>query len=396
LPHRLPAKGGSILLWRAGGTKMTQPEAIPASPEPHRLKLYYEQHEGKLAIAFFAGGFLFDILTLGRVDSWFTIGPEIVYLVVITTVLMQMFFEEGKPPLALENMFAVKRWYYQYRTAIVHFLLGALLSLNTLFFFKSSSLLVSFSFMVALVVLLVANELSRFKALGLAFKFALLGLCVLCFSARVVPVFVGSIGLFVFLLSMLVGSLPLIAIAWLIRDYAPARFAHARIQILIPFGFVLTGFLVLYLFRLIPPVPVSIPFIGVYHGVERTEAGYRLSYERPQWRFWDHGDQKFLARPGDAVYVFFRIFSPTHFSDQVTMRWYWKGKARSWTLQDSIPIKIVGGRELGFRGYGVKSNYQPGDWKVQVETTDGREIGRVYFDLEIAPEAPRSFRIDLE
>lgn len=375
---------------------MTQPEAIPATPALHRLKLYYELHEGKLAIAFFVGGFVFDILTLGRVDSWLTIGQEILYLVVITTALMQIFFDQGKPPRVLERMFVVKRWYYEYRIAIVHFLLGALLSLNTVFFFKSSSLLVSFSFMVVLVALLVANESSRFKALGLAFKFALLSLCVLCFFARVVPVFVGSIGLVVFLLSMLIGSLPLIAIAWLIRDYAPGRFGKARTQILVPFGFVLIGFLTVYLFRLIPPVPVSIPFIGVYHGVERTEEGYQLSYERPRWRFWEHGDQEFLAQPGDAVYVYFRIFSPTRFSDQVTMRWYWKDNTRNWKLQDSIPIRIIGGREQGFRGYGVKSNYQPGKWKVQVETTDGREIGRVYFNLEIAPETPRIFESDIQ
>jgi hypothetical protein len=33
------------------------------------------------------------------------------------------------------------------------------------------------------VVLLLANESRRFQALGLAFKFALFSLCVLCFSA---------------------------------------------------------------------------------------------------------------------------------------------------------------------------------------------------------------------
>ncbi len=76
------------------------------------------------------------------------------------------------------------------------------------------------------------------------------------------------------------------------------------------------------------------------------------------------------------------------------MRWYLKDGARGWTLQDSIPIKIVGGREQGFRGYGFKSRYQAGEWKVQVETTDAREIGRVYFSLEIGPEAPRSFTIE--
>jgi hypothetical protein len=194
---------------------------------------------------------------------------------------------------------------------------------------------------------------------------------------------------------MLVGCVPMAGLAWWIGRNAPDHFRRARNQILVPFGLVLVAFLGFYLVKLIPPVPLSIPFIGVYHAVEKTEEVYRLSHERPPWRFWQNGDQEFLARPDDKVYVFFRVFSPTRFSDQVLMRWYWKEGDR-WTLQDSIPIKIVGGREQGFRGYGFKSNYQPGAWKVQIETTDSREIGRVYFDLEVGLEAPRSFQIDIE
>ncbi len=376
---------------------MEQPKTIPASSgRLHRIKLYYERNERNVAIVSFVGGFIVDILTAERIDSWLLIGQQALYLLVVTTALLQMLFEEGKPPPALANMSVFKRWYYEFRTAIVHFLLGSLISLHTIFFFKSSSLLVSFFVLIILAILLVANEFSRFKALGLPFKFALLSLCVLSFFASVVPVFVGSIGVLVFLLSMLLGCLPLAVIYRRLLIHAPDRVLQARKQIVVPFGLVLVGFLALYLFRLIPPVPLSIPYIGVYHAVERTGDVYRLSHERPIWRFWHHGDQNFLAQPGDNVYVFFRIFSPTRFSDQVTMRWYWKDKAHGWALHDSIPINIVGGREQGFRGYGVKSNYQPGDWKVQVETTDGREIGRVYFRLASAPAAPRSFDFEFE
>jgi len=313
---------------------------------------------------------------------------------VVTAVLTQMFLEPGGPPPALEGMPVVKRWYHRYRTAIMSFLLGTLLNLYTIFFFKSSSLLVSFSFMLLLVFLLLVNELNRFKWLGLSFKFALLSLCGLSFCANVVPVFFGRIGVAIFLLSMGIGCLPMIGLAGWIRIRAPDHFPRVRNQILVPFGLVLIAFLTAYLFRVIPPVPLSIPFIGVYHSVERTQDAYRLSHERPPWRFWHNGDQEFGAQPGDKVFVFFRIFSPTRFSDEVSMRWYWK--ERGWVLQDSIPIKITGGRAEGFRGYGFKSNYQPGAWKVQVETTDGREIGRVYFDLELAPASPRSFEIDIE
>jgi hypothetical protein len=369
---------------------MSQAQAAAVSASGlERLKLYYGRNEGRVAAAFFIAGFIFDMLTVGRIDSWATIGQQAVYLAVITTALLQMLVEQGEPPRQ-PPAFVLKRWYYEYRNALVHFLMGALLNLYAIFYFKSSSLLVSFGFLGFLVIVLLANEVRRVKSLGLSFKFALLSLCLLSFFAYLIPVLVGSISLVLFLLSMLAGAVPLALGAWLVGRSSPARSALARRQILVPLGCVLIGFLGFYFFRLIPPVPLSIPFIGVYHQVERAGDSYRLSHERPVWRFWHNGDQNFYAQPGDKVYVFFRIFSPARFSDQVQMRWQWKDPARGWVTHDTIPIRIVGGREQGFRGYGVKSNYQPGDWKVQVETLDGREIGRVYFELAVVPQAPRS------
>ena len=352
-----------------------------------RIRLYAARNEARLSATFFIAGFLFDIVTLGRIDSWLTIGQQAVYLVVVTLVLMHMLRTEAQPA-QLSSASRMKRWYYDYRNPAIHFLLGALLSAYTLFYFKSSSLLVSFGFLAVLLALLVANELPRFKALGLPFKFALLALCWLSFFAYVVPTLIGQTGLLVFLLSMAVGCVPLAAVAFLRQD--------RKRQVLVPLGCVVIVFLGFYLFRLIPPVPLSIPFMGVYHGVERTEEGYKLTHERPAWRIWHNGDQHFRAQGGDRVFVYFRIFSPGRFSDQVLMRWYFRDGARGWALQDTVPIKIVGGREEGFRGYAFKSNYQFGEWKVHIETLDASEIGRVYFDLEIAPQAERSFTAELD
>jgi len=350
---------------------MTTAAETPSSIE--RIRLYCSRHEGRVAAAFFAAGFVFDMITVGRIDSWATIAQQAIYLGLILAALMQMFFDQYRPPR--------ERWYLKYRSPLVHFLLGALLNLYAIFYFKSSSLLVSFGFLGVLISLLLANELKRIKTLGLPVKFGLLSLCFLSFAACVVPIAFGSMGVAVFLTSMLAGSVPLAAIG-----FAAHPKEAARRQILVPLGCVLILFLAFYFFRLIPPVPLSIPFIGVYHNVERTAAGYRLSHERPAWRFWHNGDQSFVARPGDRVYVYFRVFSPGRFSDELQMRWHWKGPGRGWILQDAIPIRIVGGREQGFRGYAFKSKHQPGDWKVTIETADGREIGRVYFTLELAPE----------
>lgn len=362
-----------------------------------RLRLRLAQHEREVVVAFFAGGFIFDIVTVGRVDSWLTVAQQAVYLAAVTAVLLHMLFEQGAPPLELAGRPRLWHWYYEYRSAAIHFALGALMNLYAIFFFKSSSLLVSFGFLAFLLALVVANESRRFKALGLHVKFALLALCCLSFAAIVVPIAVGSIGTAVFVASMLVGSLPLAGAAWWIRRRRPERFGAARRQILLPAGGMLVAFLVAYLFKVIPPAPLSIPYIGVYHSVERSaEGAYLLGHERPWWRFWHNGDQVFRAQPGDRVYVFFRVFSPARFADRVQMRWFWEPGGRGWLLQDTIPIDIVGGREEGFRGYGFKANYQPGRWKVQVETTDSREIGRVYFTLESVPSEPRLLQSDLE
>ena len=371
-------------------------EAATAASAVERLRLYYARNEQRIATVSFVCGFIFDIVTVQRADHWLAIVQQVAYIAVVLAVLTHMFLEEGAPQADPASQPVLGRWYFRYRTAVIHFLLGTLLNVYTIFFFKSSSLLVSFFFLAFLVFLLWANESEHMKSMGLPFKFTLASLCALCFAANVVPIFVGSIGMSVFLVSMAAGCVPVLGVVWWIRRKKPDLFPRARRQMLVPLGGVLVGFLVFYYFRLIPPVPLSIPFIGVYHAVEKTQDGYRLSHERPIWRIWQNGDQDFLAQPGDRVYVFFRIFSPTRFSDQVQMRWYWKDEERGWVPQDTIPIRIVGGRAEGFRGYGFKSKYQPGEWKVQVETMDNREIGRVYFSLETRPEWPRSFEVDLQ
>jgi hypothetical protein len=163
-----------------------------------------------------------------------------------------------------------------------------------------------------------------------------------------VPVLAGSISLRLFLLSMALGCVPLLLGAWLVGPrFAAALRAGAAARSCCRSAGVLIGFLTFYLFRLIPPVPLSIPFIGVYHQVERAGDSYRLSHERPAWRIWHNGDQHFLAQPGDRVYVFFRIFSPARFADQVQMRWSWNDPARGWVAHDAIPIRIVAGASWG-------------------------------------------------
>ena len=131
---------------------MNETAAAPGRIE--RLRLYYAKNEQRIAVLSFICGFVFDIAMVDRADSWHAIAQQVFYLAVILAALTQMFFEEGQPQPEPAGAFFVKRWYYQYRTALVHFFLGTLLNVYTIFFFKSSSLLVSFGFLAFLAFLL--------------------------------------------------------------------------------------------------------------------------------------------------------------------------------------------------------------------------------------------------
>ncbi|NCN95856.1 MAG: DUF2914 domain-containing protein [Bdellovibrionales bacterium] len=196
--------------------------------------------------------------------------------------------------------------------------------------------------------------------------------------------------------SLLFGVTPIAILSFWILKRRPSLFELCKRQILIPASLITSVFLVLYVFRLIPPAPLSVQFIGIYHDVKKNNDVYELYHEKPWWQFWNEGDQDFQAQPGDKIHVFFRIFSPSKFSDQVRLVWFHKDPKFGWTPQDQIPIQISGGREEGFRGYGLKSNYIPGSWRVKVETLDGREVSRIHFDLELAPERPRRFTLETQ
>jgi hypothetical protein len=358
-------------------------------------KSFYKRHERTWPVLFFIGGFLFDLCMLDRIDSPEVIGQQLLYIILLWAFLLQMLKEE-QVPVILETKGKLKKFYYHHRIEAMHFLFGTLLNAYMIFYFKSSSLVVSFAFLAFLSSLLVVNELPRFRSMGLSFKFAMLALCTYSFCAYVLPTLIGYMSATLFLFSLLIGYMPFVIAGWFSQRRSAVTYELMKTNVMMPATLVLLVYLGAYYIRIIPPAPLSIPYIGVFHSVSRITDGYKLGHEKPFLKFWQTGDQDFEAQPGDKIYVFFRIFSPTHFADQVLLTWLHKDARYGWKEEDRVPIKIVGGRREGFRGFGYKSNYEPGKWRAQVETMDGREIGRIYFDLELASPHEREFYYDTQ
>ncbi len=348
-----------------------------------KILSYYEKNEIKVDIAFFLGGFVFDVFTLADIDDPLSIIQQLFYLLVTGSIL----YLEFLVPAGLAKVPARFEKFWRYRQLAFHFLLGSLLSVYSLFYLKSSSFFSSIVFVLLLLAIMVANELKRIQEGEVDLKMSLFVVCVFSFYSMLIPVLLGFVGLVPFLLALALTGGSVLAVARLLQKKSLDRRILIR-RLVLPSSLTLGLFLFFYLVGWIPPVPLSAQNMGVYHQVEKTNGHFILSHENPWWRFWQTGDQEFWAQKGDKIYFFAKIFSPGRFDDSVIVHWYFKDPRTGWKSTDRVPMRVIGGRRDGYRGYAVKQNYTPGEWRVSLETTDQREIGRLYLTVQNADTNP--------
>jgi hypothetical protein len=200
-----------------------------------------------------------------------------------------------------------------------------------------------------------------------------------------VPIVWQHLGFFTFVFSLILSGVFYYFFYHLLSKYEHLTSRQKLVEVLVPGLVVHVLFFVFYVIGFIPPVPLSLEKIGVYHHITKEQDQYQLKYDRSWWRFWEKGAQTFIAGPQDKIHCFVSIFAPRFFREQVKMEWWMKG-AKGWLKTDSIPFQISGGREQGFRGYTVKSYFDPGRWQVRVLTSDDRELGRIYFTVKKLPD----------
>jgi hypothetical protein len=250
-------------------------------------------------------------------------------------------------------------------------------------------------------VVLVINELPRFRALGPVLRVALLSFTISGYLAYLLPVVFGALRSWMYFLSVVVACAVTYGLWKAFR-----RFTHdpgwTFRRAVLP-GLTIQGvLLVLYLLHAVPPVPLSLKYIGIFHEVskaapESEHAGdYRLAYVQAPSRlphvFAYDGDE-FFARPDDKAWAFIQLFAPTGFNDSVGFAWEYDDPKKGWVpVGTTYFTRLGGGREHGFRTFGFRTVSKAGTYRVMVMTVDNREIGRKTFEVVAdASTEPRTF-----
>ncbi|MBI3357512.1 MAG: DUF2914 domain-containing protein [Nitrospirae bacterium] len=331
---------------------------------------------------FFLSGVMYDTLTLTRIDRLQDNLILLLYLVLLGFLIVlsgRLGVVQAEVETLLSNRSSFTRLLFKarpYYPMAVQFLLGGLFSAYAIFYSRSATLTRTGIFLGILVLLLVGNEFLRNRLSNLRLLVSLYALVCFSFFTFFLPVMIGSIGIWVFLLGAILSVLVTLRVVQLIYQENPDRTKGEAVLTATP-GVALIGLLVgFYFLNWIPPVPLSMKFGGIYREVQRQGDQFVLTYDRKWYEIWKRSENRFPA--DEPIYCFTAIFAPVDLNTTVYHHWYFRANSeRPFTHADKIPIKISGGREGGYRAYSFKQRLDPGDWRVDVEAEDGRIIGRV-------------------
>ena len=269
--------------------------------------------------------------------------------------------------------------------AAPQFAFGGLWSAFLIFYGRSAVFSASWPFLILMSAVFIGNEVFKKYHSRLVFTCTLLFFALFSYTIFVVPMFTGTIGQRMFLLS---GAIATGAFALVIAALAvigPQRMKQSWKGIASGAAGVLVLLNASYFTNILPPLPLALTTAGVYHSVTRDGDVYRAVGEtRPLLtRISLPGAKPVIhVNPGDSLSVYSAVFAPIKLQTKILHIWeHYDNATSEWRRQAVVSYPITGGRDGGYRGYSVKSLPAKGDWRVNIETADGRIVGRVAFSV---------------
>jgi hypothetical protein len=334
--------------------------------------------------ALFAG-LIFDILTLNKPDAVFENVVIIGYLTLsaLTITALQSTFGKLTPGRRLLLL------------SLLQFSFGNLASALMVLYARSGTFTGSAIFIGILALLFLGNEVLRDRYARAHLRITIWFALLLTYSTLIVPVYLGTIGLLTFFVSVLLALGVTFLFVFLLSYIAHISFKKRVRRITTSVVAITIVFVGLYITNLIPPVPLALKNIGIYHSVVPLGDAYIATYEPRAWyEFWRDTNSMYTLQAGAPTFCFSAVYAPGKLEAKIRHRWErYDENVSNWVTVARIPFPIRGGREEGFRGYTQTSQITQGKWRCSVETSRGALIGRT--TITVVEGAPKLQKTDL-
>lgn len=341
-----------------------------------RIRIFVGKYERFIIAGSLLAGFLFDNWLLTSVDVlWNNLLLGSYLLIAAFGISLYHIIEEHK----------LSGWKSKFIGAImpivVQYSFGNLFSGLIIFYGRSAEVATSWIFVIILVLLVAFSEAFSQNYRRFRYQITIWFFLLLAYSAFFLPVIIGAIGPWVFLLGVVLSIGILRGFIFILQALLPNRINRTK-HFLIGMAVIIAGaFTTLYVLNWIPPLPLALKEASVAHSVVRVEGAYVLSVEPKKWWNWySRYHSEYHYSPGEAVYAYSAVFAPTRLDTKVVHEWqHYDEQSEKWQTTNSVTFPISGGRDGGYRGYSLKSALMPGKWRVNVKTDYGAIIGRITF-----------------
>ena len=340
----------------------------------------YERHLSSLALLL---GFIIDSLTLRRIDLFIENAVIIGYLAVAAFCIVIL----NLNTVGRENFFRrMLEKIHPLILIVMQFAFGGLFSVFLVFYSRSASLATSWPFLLILFIHLIGNEVLKKQYTRFNLQVSIYFIALFSYCIFLLPVLIGKMGTGVFVLSGLASIILISFFLFLLRFVV--SYNRRVLFPLIAGVFLSINFL--YFANAIPPIPLSLKEVGVYHSISKTPEGeYVLQHEKERFIERFKSSRSIHVRQGDPLYIFSSIFAPTKIKTAVFHVWQKQDSNGEWISEEKTELPIVGGRDEGFRTYSLKRSLSPGLWRVNIETARGQLIGRVKFEIFAVEALPQ-------
>jgi hypothetical protein len=357
-----------------------------------KLFTWLRKNERHVSTAVFIGGTTSDILTLTHVSISYAVtllGIYTAVAIVATIFEHYLYIHEAEEGPFLRGLRVTLAF-------VAEFMIGCLLSGCLVFYTRSAAITASWPFVLLLVAVLFGNEFFRNYRERLAFRMTLLFFTLYAYTIFTLPTILHHIGSDTFLESSLVTIGVFIIFLIGLACAGWKRFTQSFGEIVLGVASVLVVVNVSYFTGIIPPLPLSLSDVGVYHSIAiinaSGDAEYQVQAEASTDPWWDIANivpETVNITQGESISVFSAIFAPTSFSTAVVNRWQeYNPQTHTWDTKAVIAFPIKGGRLGGYRGYSTLSGLSAGKYRVSIETFSGQVIGVIYFNLKIVAAEP--------
>ncbi len=340
-----------------------------------KLKQFYNRYERYLIPGALIFGFLTDVLTFRFINFNLAMILLAGHLFFIGANIVVINFYEAK--LIFGKFFSYWR---VLAPLFLQYSFGNLFSAFLIFYSASGSFFASWPFIIAIIFLMIGNEIFRRYNIRPSIQISVYFFALFSYFNLLFPNLLNELGTKIFIKSGLMSLIIIFSFVVILSSYA-RQVKEKRKSIVVIIGGIFLAMNMFYFLNLIPPIPLSIRSIGIFHSIDRKGDSYRV--EKEDCGGWIgcnfYHERRNISSDRKILYLFSAIYAPEGMELIINHQWQkYNEEKKRWETVANIPFSLFGGRDMGYRWYSYYT-VSPGYWRVSVKTERGQTIGRKNF-----------------